>query len=97
MAVGAAWAGIAGVLKATRGVNEVISTIMLNNIVGLALGAWLMARLRESETGGSLQIATEHIPASGLMPALNSWLEHIGLDVPRTDGRLEGQEGVSTV
>src|SRR3546814_5486686 len=66
MAVGAAWAGIAGVLKATRGVNEVISTIMLNNIVGLGLGAWLMARFRESETGGSLQIATEHIPASGL-------------------------------
>ena len=27
---GAAWAGIAGVLKATLGVNEVISTIMLN-------------------------------------------------------------------
>jgi ABC-type uncharacterized transport system permease subunit len=28
--VGAAWAGIAGVLKATTGANEVISTIMLN-------------------------------------------------------------------
>src|SRR3546814_13626581 len=55
---------------------------MLNNIVGLGLGAWLMARFRESETGGSLQIATEHIPASGLMPDLNSWLEKIGLDVP---------------
>ncbi|HEY9555986.1 MAG TPA: ABC transporter permease [Acidimicrobiales bacterium] len=89
MAVGAAWAGIAGVLKATRGVNEVISTIMLNNIVGLGLGAWLMARFRESETGGSLQIATEHIPASGLMPDLNSWLEKIGLDVPQ-GSRLTG-------
>jgi simple sugar transport system permease protein len=29
-AAGAAWAGIAGVLKATTGANEVISTIMLN-------------------------------------------------------------------
>ena len=29
---GALWAGIAGVLKATRGVNEIISTIMLNFI-----------------------------------------------------------------
>src|SRR5919198_2699401 len=28
--VGATWAGIAGVLKVTRGVSEVISTIMLN-------------------------------------------------------------------
>src|SRR3546814_8752243 len=80
MAVGAAWAGIAGVLKATGGVNEVISTIMLNNIVGLGLGAWLMARFRESATGGSLQIAPEHIPASGLMPDLNSCLAKIGLD-----------------
>jgi simple sugar transport system permease protein len=30
--VGALWAGIAGVLKAYRGVHEVISTIMLNSI-----------------------------------------------------------------
>jgi simple sugar transport system permease protein len=30
--VGALWAGIAGVLKAFRGVHEVISTIMLNSI-----------------------------------------------------------------
>ncbi len=32
IAVGAIWAGIAGVLKVTRGVSEVISTIMLNSI-----------------------------------------------------------------
>src|SRR5439155_6635652 len=30
MAVGAIWSGIAGLLKVTRGVSEVISTIMLN-------------------------------------------------------------------
>ena len=30
------WAGIAGVLKVTRGVSEVISTIMLNSIAGVA-------------------------------------------------------------
>ena len=29
-AVGGLWAGIAGLLKATTGANEVISTIMLN-------------------------------------------------------------------
>ena len=87
--VGAAWAGIAGVLKATRGVNEVISTIMLNNIVILGLGAWLMTRFRESDTGGSLQIATERIPASGLMPNLNGWLEAIGVEIPQ-GSRLTG-------
>lgn len=32
VAAGAAWAGIAGILKVTRGVSEVISTIMLNAI-----------------------------------------------------------------
>ena len=31
--LGAVWAGIAGLLKVTRGVSEVISTIMLNAIV----------------------------------------------------------------
>ena len=34
MVVGALWAGIAGVLRVTRGVSEVISTIMLNAIAG---------------------------------------------------------------
>jgi general nucleoside transport system permease protein len=79
--VGAAWAGIAGVLKATRGVNEVISTIMLNNIVLLGLAAWILNHFRAEST--SLQIQTEPLPASGLMPNLNPWLEAIGLDVPQ--------------
>ena len=85
--VGAAWAGIAGVLKATRGVNEVISTIMLNNIVILGLAAWILNRFRAEST--SLQIQTEPLPASALMPNLNSWLEAIGLDVPQ-GARLTG-------
>lgn len=37
-AVGAGWAGIAGVLKVTRGVSEVISTIMLNSIAVTLIG-----------------------------------------------------------
>ena len=36
--VGAAWAGIAGILKTTRGVSEVISTIMLNSIAVTLVG-----------------------------------------------------------
>jgi simple sugar transport system permease protein len=38
MAVGAAWAGIAGILRTTRGVSEVISTIMLNAIAAIMVG-----------------------------------------------------------
>jgi general nucleoside transport system permease protein len=45
---GAAWAGIAGLLKATVGANEVISTIMLNWIAVWA-GVWLFG------LGGPLQ------------------------------------------
>ncbi len=45
---GAAWAGIAGALKATLGVNEVISTIMLNWIA-IWGGVWLFG------LGGPLQ------------------------------------------
>jgi flagellin-like protein len=41
IAVGAAWAGIAGVLKVTRGVSEVISTIMLNAIAITLAGYFL--------------------------------------------------------
>ncbi|MGL5808713.1 MAG: ABC transporter permease [Nocardioides sp.] len=39
MATGAIWAGIAGLLKVTRGVSEVISTIMLNAIA-ITLVGW---------------------------------------------------------
>jgi general nucleoside transport system permease protein len=45
---GAAWAGIAGLLKATVGANEVISTIMLN-YTALWVGVWLFS------LGGPLQ------------------------------------------
>jgi general nucleoside transport system permease protein len=49
---GAAWAGIAGVLKATTGAHEVISTIMLNYIA-LYTASWLFG------AGGPLQNSTQ--------------------------------------
>ena len=49
---GAAWAGIAGVLKATTGAHEVISTIMLNYIA-LYTATWLFG------DGGPLQNSTQ--------------------------------------
>jgi len=41
--VGAAWAGIAGLLRATRGVSEVIATIMLN-FISTSVVAYLLRR-----------------------------------------------------
>ena len=55
---GAAWAGIAGVLKATTGAHEVISTIMLNYIA-LYTATWLFG------DGGPLQNSTQpQVPVS---------------------------------
>ncbi|EMF00253.1 ABC transporter permease [Streptomyces mobaraensis NBRC 13819 = DSM 40847] len=62
MAVGAVWAGIAGLLKTTRGVNEVISTIMLNAIGASVIGYFLQdGRLAKKE--GNL-IHTPYLPDS---------------------------------
>jgi simple sugar transport system permease protein len=63
---GAAWAGIAGLLKVYRGVSEVISTIMLN-FVGGSLLAWLLSPDGFGIVKGNT-IATKDIPASGWFP-----------------------------
>ena len=48
MVAGALWAGIAAILRVTRGVSEVISTIMLNAIAG-GLVAYLLRELGEQQ------------------------------------------------
>ena len=82
-AVGALWGGFAGVLKVTRNVNEVISTIMLNSIAVSGLVAWLIIEWQAggeiSATGG--RVGTEPIAESGLLPSINSWLELITREV----------------
>ncbi|MFE0044214.1 ABC transporter permease [Streptomyces albireticuli] len=62
MIVGAIWAGIAGLLKTTRGVSEVISTIMLNAI-GAAVIAYFLQDGRLAEKEGNL-IHTPYLPDS---------------------------------
>ena len=67
--VGAAWAGIAALLKAYRGVSEVISTIMLN-----FLATGLIAFLIRPDSFGVLQgnnISTEPIAPSGHVPGIS--------------------------
>ena len=62
MGVGAVWAGIAGILKVTRGVSEVISTIMLNAIA-TAIIAYLLqpGKLAELQSGGTV-VSTKPLP-----------------------------------
>ncbi len=70
MLVGGFWAGIAGVLKVTRGVSEVISTIMLN-FIATAIVAYLLTTDRLAvQVEGSNNIGTEPIPPSGQMPGI---------------------------
>ncbi len=57
--VGAAWAGIAGLLKVTRGVSEVISTIMLNAIA-ITLAGYLLDKYGEHVGNG---VRSSVIPA----------------------------------
>ncbi len=83
--VGSAWAGIAGVLKVRRGVNEVVATIMLNNIVSNGLIAYLLGEhLRSTNEPGDLVTKTPLIPDSGLIPSLNRPLSWVGIDLPPT-------------
>jgi ABC-type uncharacterized transport system permease subunit len=75
---GAAWAGIAGLLKATVGANEVISTIMLNYIA-LWVGVYLFS------LGGPLQNDRD-----ANLPVSNDVAENAHLPVWWGDPVLQG-------
>lgn len=67
---GACWAGIAAYLKVKRGVNEVISTIMLNALA-LQVLDWLFNEFFRFDSGsGTLDVRTEKLPESAWMPDL---------------------------
>jgi simple sugar transport system permease protein len=84
MLVGAVWAGIVAVLKVTRGVSEVISSIMLN-FVALGLASYLLTGpLRGSKPGASI-VTTPDLPRSGWFPGLNGLFTVLGLAAPRTE------------
>jgi len=68
MVAGALWAGIAAVLRVTRGVSEVISTIMLNAIAGLLVAYFF----NKTAVQAGLSKATKQIPES-------SWTDGIQL------------------
>jgi len=77
---GALWAGIAGLLKATVGAHEVISTIMLN-WVAIWVGSWLFA------LGGPLQNSD---PQQQSVPVSNDVAQSAKLHVFWGDPELQG-------
>ena len=78
--VGAVWAGIAGFLKITRGVHEVISTIMLNFIAFSVIAYFLSNWFRDEP--GALNLKTAEFAESGRIPDLNWIFTVFGFDEP---------------
>jgi general nucleoside transport system permease protein len=85
IAGGAAWAALAGLLKATTGAHEVISTIMLN-WVAIWVGVWLfgLGGPLQNERDASLPVSNDIVEAAKLPvfwgdPVLQGL--HIGLFV----------------
>ncbi len=67
MAAGSLWASFAAVLKVKRGVNEVISTIMLN-YVALSVIQWLFDTWFRDSSKSDLNVKTKLLPRSAWMP-----------------------------
>jgi ABC-type uncharacterized transport system permease subunit len=81
MTVSAIWASIVAVLKVTRGVSEVISSIMLN-FIALGLASFLLTGpLRGSEPGASI-VSTKEIAESGQLSGINGVFGVLGLANP---------------
>ena len=80
MIIGSLWAGVAGFLKVTSGINEVISTIMLNAIAVTGVLAWLTVAWRDGEL--STNSGTKQIEESGRIFNLNWIIEMFGPTIP---------------
>lgn len=78
--VGAAWASITAVLKVTRNVNEVISSIMLN-FIATGLVAFLLAEPFREPDSASLIAQTERLAPSATIPNLDRLVEWTGVDL----------------
>jgi general nucleoside transport system permease protein len=91
MTVGAAYSGVAGVLKVSRGIHEVISTIMLNAI---ATSGLIVALLKAWQAGGGVsgnvtRVGTAEMDEAGRIPNLNSIVEVFTREIGR-DRELTG-------
>ena len=80
--VGASWAGVAAVLKVTRGVSEVISTILLN-VIAAGIAAYLLAEHLQERVVGSNNSTTPPLPESARFPTLDRVLTSLGVELPQ--------------
>ncbi|GAA2210685.1 ABC transporter permease [Nonomuraea monospora] len=88
--VGGLYALIPAVMKVTRGVNEVISTIMLNYIA-INLAAFLVrGPFAGQRAEGELTVSTPKLPDSAMFPDLNFLFEGFGFLPPTRGGGLWG-------
>ena len=83
MTIGGIWASIAAYLKVKRGVNEVISTIMLNSLA-VGLTSFLFSKYFAVITEGSNNLSTKELPQSAWFPDLVPLLTKLG--VPEQPG-----------
>jgi ABC-type uncharacterized transport system permease subunit len=81
MLVAGFWAGIVAVLKVTRGVSEVISSIMLN-FIALGLASFLLTDVFRGSPPGESIVKTKVIPESGHLGGLNGLFDLFGLANP---------------
>lgn len=88
MLVGAGWAAVPAVLKVTRGVSEVISTIMLN-FVAIGVAAYLLqGPFKDPNLRKGANVNTTPLPEDSWMPSLDGLLQALGL--PPASTRLDG-------
>ena len=83
MTVGGLWASIAAYLKVKRGVNEVISTIMLNSLA-VGVTSFLFSKYFAVINEGSNNLSTKELPESAWFPDLVPLLTKLG--VPEQPG-----------
>jgi len=94
IAVGAAWASIIAVLKVTRGVHEVVSSIMLNYIAYALISYLLLNYLQLNDE--SQRIHTRRLDEGSWFPTLNSFVELFTRDI-RSGFDLNGMLVVAVI
>ena len=77
VAAGAAWGGIVGVLRARWGVNEVITSLLLNFVAILGF-TYLVRRPLRAE-GASIDLQGRSVQPEAVLPTLPSLNVHIGV------------------
>ncbi|HEU0022553.1 MAG TPA: ABC transporter permease [Dehalococcoidia bacterium] len=77
---GALWGGLAIVLRSTRGVNEVISTLLLNFVAILLVNVFVFGPWKNSQGFGYPY--TPDFGSAAILPAIGGTRLHLGLVLP---------------